>query len=301
MKFSRTFLIASVLIFLMAATSAFGASRKPSRPSRPAPARHSTLEDWRLDDRFRPSVTLRLNNGRRVTLVFDRDGSRLILQDKQEPIPEGTRFTVPQNYMAYCNYYHTELVSGRASRVEDGNGVLMTQYEQGSTVSYIRPSGLIMVSYADIAASNFRASTVPEETFTGEKEGEGKHDDNDDDDDDDDRYRPDPHDFENRSVKPEDVVKKYDLPDDVKASIIHRHKEAQKLLSRKERLEVYSRIFRDHREDYLAAYYAALAEFEMGHGPRSMEWCDRALEINPLYLPAKQLRKRAEGLTKKVG
>ena len=104
----------------------------------------------------------------------------------------------------------------------------------------------------------------------------------------------------NRSTKPEDVVKTYGLPQDKTDYIIRRHKDALKLRSNRERVNVYSQMFNEYEGDYLAAYYAALANFEMDRGSQAVGWCDKALAINHRYSPAIRLRKRSVGLTKKV-
>ncbi|MBQ7154230.1 MAG: hypothetical protein IJR85_01605 [Synergistaceae bacterium] len=277
-----------LVLLLVSQVSAAPKKRKPASSSS-----YNTLMDWRLDDKFRPSVVLRLTNGKKLTLVFERRDGMLVLPDKQELIPEGTRFTVPKNYMALCNYYHTECVSGKASRTEDSEGTIRTLFEQGAEVEYVRPSGLIMVSYADVASERFSVSS-------------SRKDDYDDDDEDDYDYEPDPQsslrkqarEFENRSVKPEDVIKTYDLSSREAEELIRKHNEALKLRSNREKADVYARMFEEYDGDYLAAYYVALANFNMGRGGQALTWCDKALAVNPLYYPAKYVRKKAEGIVK---
>lgn len=280
-----------LLVMLIFAQAEAKPKKKPAQSSR-----YNTLTNWRLDDKFRPSVTLRLTNGKTMTLVFERQNGLLVIPDKQELIPEGTRFTVPKNYMALCNFYHTECVSGRASRTQDPDGTVRTLFEQESVIDYIRPSGLIMVSYADIAASRFAASSpVKNEVYYDDEEEEDEEEaapllppspmk----------RYR----EYENRSVKPEDVIKTYGLSQRETEDLLNQHNDALRLLSNEGRVEEYSRIFSEHKGDYLAAYYVALAYFNMSKGGASISWCDKALAVNPLYYPAKALRRRAEGLMK---
>ena len=74
------------------------------------------------------------------------------------------------------------------------------------------------------------------------------------------------------------------------------HKEAMRMISKEERAERYVELFEHYNLDYLAAYYKALAEFDMSHGGTCIEWCDKALSITPKYLPAKRLRKKAMGI-----
>jgi hypothetical protein len=275
-----------LLVFFSQAESA-PKNKKPASSSS-----YNTLMDWRLDDKFRPSVVLRLTNGKKLTLVFERRDGRLVLPDKQELIPDGTRFTVPKNYMALCNYYHTERISGQATRTEDPDGTVRTLFEQGAEVEYIRPSGLIMLSYADVATGRATASSLRKDDYDDE---DNNYD-----------YEPDPQsslkkqarEFENRSVKPEDVIKTYGLSSREAEDLINKHKDALKLRSNREKAEVYARMFDEYDGDYLAAYYAALANFEMRRGGQSITWCDKALAVNPLYYPAKAVRKKAEGIVK---
>ena len=102
--------------------------------------------------------------------------------------------------------------------------------------------------------------------------------------------------FENKSTDPEKVIKSYGIAGDLTKSLIKRHKEAKNKPGNQAKLEAYEAIFNFYQDDYLAAYGAALAEFEMRHGSRAVNWCQKALAINSRYLPASQLMKRAKGL-----
>ena len=266
-------------------------------------SRYNTLTDWRLDDKFRPSVTLVLTNGKTSTLVFERQGSLLVIPDQQELIPAGTRFTVPKNYMALCNFYHTECVNGKATRTQDSDGIVRTLFEQEAEVDFIRPSGLIMISYADLATEKFAATSyanterVRHEIYKEEDEDEEEEEE---------EVMPTPQqslrqrarNYENRSVKPEDVIKTYGLSERDTENLIISHKDALRLLSNEGKVEAYERIFAEHSFDYLAAYGVALAHYNMSQGRQSISWCDKALAVNPLYYPAKALKRRAEGLLK---
>lgn len=273
------------------------AEAKPKKSTQSS--RYNTLTDWKLDDKFRPSVTLRLTNGKTMTLVFERQDGMLVIPDKQELIPAGTRFTVPKNYMALCNFYHTEYVSGKATRTQGPDGTVRTLFEQEAEVDFIRPSGLIMVSYADIAASRFAASSpVQNEVSYGDEEDEEDYEE----DDSAPMLPPSPmkryRELENRSVKPEDVIKTYGLSQRETEDLLNQHNDALRLLSNESKVETYERIFSQHKDDYLAAYYVALTYFNMNKGGPSISWCDKTLAVNPLYYPAKALKRRAEGLLK---
>lgn len=104
--------------------------------------------------------------------------------------------------------------------------------------------------------------------------------------------------FENRSKDPAKVIKSYGLSDSDTNRLIERHKDALKLRSKENRAETYAAMFEEYPVDFLAAYYAGLAEFDMDHGSRAVGWCEKSLSVNPRYYPAKELKKRAEGLLK---
>ena len=297
-------LLLTMFIFSQAEAKPRKSTKKSTNSSR-----YNTLTNWRLDDKFRPSVTLRLTNGKTLTLVFERQNGILVIPDKQELIPEGTRFTVPKNYMALCNFYHTECVSGKATRTQDSDGTVRTLFEQEAVVDFIRPSGLIMVSYADIAVSQFATSSlVQDEEYKDEEFKDKEYKDEEDEEPEEPKEPVTPtsqmslrkraREYENRSVKPEDVIKTYGLSESEAENLIISHKDALRLLSNEGKVEAYERIFAENSFDYLAAYGVALAHFNMNQGGQSVSWCDKALAVNPLYYPAKALKRRAEGLMK---
>ena len=102
--------------------------------------------------------------------------------------------------------------------------------------------------------------------------------------------------YENKSTDFEKVINSYGIEEGMTRALILRHRDANKKNGNKAKLDAYSEIFNLYNGDYLAAYNAALAEFDMGHGSRARDWCQKALDINPRYLPALQLMKRAKGL-----
>ena len=287
-----------LLLALLVFTQAEAKPRQKSTQS----SRYNTLTNWKLDDKFRPSVTLVLTNGKSTTLVFERQNEMLVIADKQELIPAGTRFTVPKNYMALCNFYHTECVSGKATRTQDSDGTVRTLFEQEAEVDFIRPSGLIMISYADLATEKFAATSYA----NTERVRHEVYEEYDDEEEEEEEVMPTPQqslrqrarNYENRSVKPEDVIKTYGLSERDTENLIISHKDALRLLSNEGKVEAYERIFAEHSFDYLAAYGVALAHYNMSQGRQSISWCDKALAVNPLYYPAKALKRRAEGLLK---
>mgnify|MGYP002854823197 CR=1 FL=1 len=105
-------------------------------------------------------------------------------------------------------------------------------------------------------------------------------------------------DYENSSTDPVKVVNSYGLNKDDTNRLIARHKDALNMKSNSAKVQEYANMFSANTTDYLAAYYAALAEYNMNHGSASLAWCNRALKVNPRYYPANALRKKAEGLMK---
>lgn len=104
--------------------------------------------------------------------------------------------------------------------------------------------------------------------------------------------------FENSSIEPAKVVKSYGLSGKDTARILTRHKDAANKKGNQAKVEAYTKMFREYNIDYLAAYLAAKAEFEMSHGSAAVGWCNKALAVNPRYYPANALKKQAEGLMK---
>ena len=102
--------------------------------------------------------------------------------------------------------------------------------------------------------------------------------------------------YENRSVKPEDVISKYPIGQDKKNELIYLHNEIAIMKSNEEALERYENLYNNNPTDYLAAYYAGKRSFDMAKYGRASGWCKRAIEINPNYTPAKQLLKKADKL-----
>ena len=102
--------------------------------------------------------------------------------------------------------------------------------------------------------------------------------------------------FENKSTDPAKVIAGYGYSTSDVKELVKKHKAAMKIKNNEKKLEAYSNIFDEYGEDYLAAYQAALAAFNMNDGATSLEWCDKALSINKQYTPARRLRVKARKL-----
>lgn len=241
--------------------------------------RNPELENWNLSGR-RPSVTLRNSRGQRSSLFFRDDGDRFVIEDYEQLIPRRTRFRVPRGYVAYCNEEDTMILDGIGYRV-DYDGYTKICYYEGAEVEYTKNSGLVIMpkEYAEKPLKTIAPTDYyKEEIYITPLE-----------------RLPD---YERKSTDPEKVIVTYDLPREDEEALIRIHKEALKLISKPGRIETYTRIFEAFDGDYLAAYYAGLAEFDSNDGQRSKDWCEKALAINPNYYPAKSLKRRAEGLIK---
>lgn len=107
------------------------------------------------------------------------------------------------------------------------------------------------------------------------------------------------HKYENSSTDPAKVIESYGLEDEEAEKLTARHKKIRNYNANATKSEEFAKLYRENNIDYLAAYSAALAEFNMYHGGAAVRWCDRALETNPRYYPAKSLRKQAAGIIKR--
>lgn len=99
--------------------------------------------------------------------------------------------------------------------------------------------------------------------------------------------------MENISTKYEKVISSYGLSDDEARSLKEHHRNAEKMLSRDEKFDRYTELFRNFPYDYLAAYQAAKIAFDIGHYREAKEWAEKSLSVNPRYSPAKKLSKAA--------
>ncbi len=260
-------------------------SSKTPQPQRPKPARPK----YHVISRFhlmgnKPYAVLKKIDGSEVRLSFSRREDILEISDAFNKIPKGTRLTVPENCMAYCVEGDTKMISGFGQRA-DFEGSTRIQYKAGSEVEYTAASGLVIVP-ANYESETVNAAQMEIIDITPEIPA-----------------TPEPPivNIDRRSSKPDwinpdEVIPSYGLPQELTYRLLDKHREAIIMKSKDERADKYKEIFNEFSYDYLAAYYAAAAEFEMAHGYGACEWCDKALAVNPKYLPAKQLRKKAEGL-----
>ena len=263
-------------------------STKKHKTTRAADTKYPVLNSFNLNSET-PYAVLTQSDGSEIRLKFLRGENGLELYDMYSGIPQGTRLTVPSNCTAYCIESHTKTLSGTARRVDFAGGTRV-KYEAGSEVEYTAASGLLLVP------SGYTAKQEQKHKFTVSKL------------DDPDPLPPAPPvksppkiQFDRRSsrpdwIKPDEVIPTYGLPEDQTNRLLEMHREAIRMISKEERADRYREIFSKYSNDYLAAYYVAAAEVEMDHGHTAREWCDKALNINPKYAPAKHLRRKAEGL-----
>ena|GEM_PF-6851250 len=224
-----------------------------------------------------PYALLRKTNSRTISIPFAKYGKGFRIDENTGAIPSGTRFTVPKNYKVYCADGHTKKISGKVYRA-DYNGQTMLQYDSGSEIEYVADSGMIIIA-SSLADNPLQPKPdKPTEEIKVDYVKAAKPN------------------YDNRSEKPEDVIATYEISQKHKNDLIRMHNEAAKMLSKEGRAERYEELFKAYRNDYLAAYGVALAEFDMYHGRKCINWCNTALSINPRYLPAKLLRKKAEGI-----
>ncbi len=105
--------------------------------------------------------------------------------------------------------------------------------------------------------------------------------------------------LENRSEDPQKVISSYGLDGGTANALIQRHKDAAKGKGNREQSERYINITNQYPMDYLAPYKAALANYEMGRNSTAQKFVNIALERNPNYVPAKQLKRKVEGALKR--
>ena len=100
--------------------------------------------------------------------------------------------------------------------------------------------------------------------------------------------------LEKRSENTEKVLRSYDVDEATFNRMLDRHKDAEKRVGNREKVDRYEILFNEYPYDYLAAYRAAQANMAMGRHGQARTWLERALKINPNYLPAKQLMKKVQ-------
>ncbi|MBQ7220482.1 MAG: hypothetical protein IJS28_05835 [Synergistaceae bacterium] len=96
--------------------------------------------------------------------------------------------------------------------------------------------------------------------------------------------------LENESTNPEKVIPTYGLADGETKARIQLHKNLQKSGKTRNVYNRYVELVRTHEGDYLAAYQAGMTALALGMKQDAMQWFDKALEVNPNYVPAQQAK-----------
>ena len=99
--------------------------------------------------------------------------------------------------------------------------------------------------------------------------------------------------LERYSEKTEKVLRSYGLDEATFDRMLDRHKDAENGVGNQEKFDRYEILFNEYPFDYLAAYRAAQANMAMGRKGQAETWLNKALNIHPNYIPAKQLLKKA--------
>lgn len=101
--------------------------------------------------------------------------------------------------------------------------------------------------------------------------------------------------LENRSDDPSKVIKSYNRDNDTTRVMTDKHKSAGKAAGNEEKFDRYRIILSEYPFDYLAAYKAGEASYNMGRYSTAKTYLDKSLEINPNYSPAKSLLTKTKG------
>lgn len=106
------------------------------------------------------------------------------------------------------------------------------------------------------------------------------------------RYAPN---YEKYSTNSEKVIPSYGFDSVTTQNLLDLHYSASRGNGKGERYDRYTMILRDFPEDYLAAYEASRNAYEMADYGMAMHWVNKALEILPQYVPARQFKRTVEG------
>lgn len=101
--------------------------------------------------------------------------------------------------------------------------------------------------------------------------------------------------YEKYSADPERVIRSYGFDRTTTENLLDLHRSAARGNGKGERYDRYTMIFRDFPTDYLAAYEASRNAYEMADYDMAMHWINKALEILPQYVPARQFKRTVEG------
>ena len=114
----------------------------------------------------------------------------------------------------------------------------------------------------------------------------------------DDRRRFNPN-YEKYSADPERVIRSYGFDRTTTENLLDLHYSAARGNGKGERYDRYTMIYRDFPTDYLAAYEASRNAYDMADYDMAMHWVNKALEILPQYVPARQFKRTVEGTLKR--
>ncbi|MBQ6919763.1 MAG: hypothetical protein IJQ74_05480 [Synergistaceae bacterium] len=99
--------------------------------------------------------------------------------------------------------------------------------------------------------------------------------------------------YENESTDPDKVIPTYGLSSSEARVRRLAHKNAAKLGKKsKKAYDKYIELVASYENDYLAAYCAGMIARSMRRKNDAAKWLDRALEINPNYVPAQEAREK---------
>lgn len=98
--------------------------------------------------------------------------------------------------------------------------------------------------------------------------------------------------FENNSTDPAKVVQSYGLPSGEANTLRVKHINAAKLGNGKKAYDAYTSMFEENSNDYLAAFRAGEIARSMKKKDDARTWFERALDINPDYVPAQRALSR---------
>lgn len=101
--------------------------------------------------------------------------------------------------------------------------------------------------------------------------------------------------YEKYSADPERVIRSYGFDRTTTENLLDLHYSAARGNGKGERYDRYTMIYRDFPTDYLAAYEASRNAYDMADYDMAMYWVNKALEILPQYVPARQFKRTVEG------
>ena len=100
--------------------------------------------------------------------------------------------------------------------------------------------------------------------------------------------------LEDSSTNPERVIPTYNLAEGEKKSRITLHKNLLRAGKNRNTYNRYAKMYRTYAGDYLAAYQAGMVALALGMNSEAGQWFDRALAVNPNYVPAQDAKASLE-------